>query len=154
MKAGTPPPEGPETACFGGTGRRLLGDFVGALPSVVLRGFNCVSTLAAQDAHEASDRVLLPAGRFHNLGQRHALGALHQRDDLGLLVAPLRSLAALLGCCARLCRLGLLASLRWLGLFGRLRWLASRLRLCGFLFGASCDDNRRGRASSLFLIRY
>src|ERR1700674_5978329 len=79
MKAGTPPPAGPET--------------VGTLPSVVLRGFNSVSTLAAQDAHEASDRVLLPAGRFQNLGQRRALGALHQRDDLGLLVAPLRSLA-------------------------------------------------------------
>src|ERR1700730_12933756 len=118
MKAGTPPSAGPETARFGGTGRRLLGDLVSTLPSVVLRGFDCVSSLAAQDAHEASDRVLLPAGRFQNLGQRRALGALHQRDDRGLLVAPLRSLAALLGCCARLGRL------RLLGLFARLGWLA------------------------------
>jgi hypothetical protein len=35
-----------------------------------------------------ADGVFLPSGQFHDLGQRRTLGALHQGDDLGLLVAP------------------------------------------------------------------
>lgn len=33
-----------------------------------------LATLAAQDADETPDRVLLPSGGFHDLGERRALG--------------------------------------------------------------------------------
>jgi hypothetical protein len=41
--------------------------------------FDLLSALAAQDADEAPDRVRLPLRDGHNLRQRRALGALHQR---------------------------------------------------------------------------
>ena len=39
------------------------------LPRCVLRGFDLLATLAAQDADEPAHRVLLPAGGLHDLGQ-------------------------------------------------------------------------------------
>ena len=42
-----------------------------------------LATLTAQDAHKTAHRVLLPARRGHDLVERHTLGPLHQRDDLG-----------------------------------------------------------------------
>jgi hypothetical protein len=50
-----------------------------------------LSALAAKDADEAQDGVRLPASGFHDLAQRCALGALHHRDDLSLLIGEVRS---------------------------------------------------------------
>ena len=52
----------------------------------ILRGLNLLAALAAQSADETTDRVLLPARRFDDLGQARALCAFHQRDDFRLLV--------------------------------------------------------------------
>src|SRR5690349_15317115 len=65
----------------------LLRDLVPPFAGRVLRRFNRLSTLAAEDADEAANRVRLPAGRCHDLRQRSALGPFHHRDDLGLLVS-------------------------------------------------------------------
>ena len=67
----------------------LLCDFVRALSSGILRGLDGLASLAAQDAYEPTYCVLLPARRFHNLGQRCAFRPLHHGDDLGFLVALL-----------------------------------------------------------------
>ena len=57
-------------------------------------GLPTMAALAAEEAHEAAHGVLLPAGRFHDVGQSCALGPLPHRDDFGFLVAEPRSLIA------------------------------------------------------------
>lgn len=73
-----------------GVGRKLRGWLlhyaVAALPSGVFRGFDFLAALAAENADEAPHGVLLPARRFHDFRQRHALSALHHRDHVGLLI--------------------------------------------------------------------
>src|ERR1700681_267730 len=105
--------------------RRLPGDLVGPLPGGVLGRFDALSTLAAENADEPTNRVLLPSGSSHNLGQRGTFSALHHRDDLGLLIAAIGS-----------CTSGRLAGglLGGLDLLGRLPGCARSIRLlrCGF----------------------
>jgi hypothetical protein len=69
--------------------RGLLRDFVRARPGRVLRRLDLLAALSAEDAHEPADRVSLPTGRVNDRLQGCAARALHQRDDLGLLVASL-----------------------------------------------------------------
>jgi hypothetical protein len=70
--AATPPRRETEAALGCGTARWLLCDAVRALALGVLRGFDLVAALAAKDADEAADRVLLPVRRFDDLCERHA----------------------------------------------------------------------------------
>src|SRR5689334_20220613 len=72
--------------------RQLFSNLVRALPGCVLRGFALLTALSAEDTYEAADRVLLPACRFRDLGQRCTLRALHHRDYFCLFVG------ARLGC--------------------------------------------------------
>ena len=59
-------------AALGGLDRALLRDAVGSLPGGVLRGFDLLSALAAEDADEASNGVVLPARGVHGVDkQRH-----------------------------------------------------------------------------------
>src|SRR5580658_70249 len=53
----------------------LLADLVRALAVCALRRFDLLSTVAPQDADEASHSVGLPLGSGHDLCQRRALGA-------------------------------------------------------------------------------
>jgi TCP-1/cpn60 chaperonin family len=76
--------------------QQLLCDAIRAFARVVLRGFDLLTSLAAEDADEASHGVRLPAGNGHNLRQCYALGALHQRNHFGLLVGAVGFLAPLL----------------------------------------------------------
>jgi hypothetical protein len=64
----------------------LLFNLVRALVVSVLQGLDLLPTLAAENADKAADRVLLPACRFHDLGQRHTLRAFYHSDYFGLLV--------------------------------------------------------------------
>jgi hypothetical protein len=66
----------------------LLSDAIRALACGVLRGVDFLAALAAEDAHEAADSVLLPARGFHDLGQGRTFRTLHQGDHFGLLVGP------------------------------------------------------------------
>src|SRR5438552_16749693 len=88
---GTPPGPRPEAALGGLSVDWLLGHTVDPLARGILLRFDLQPALAAEDADEAPDRVLLPTGEFLNLGQARALGPLHQGDYLGLLVALARS---------------------------------------------------------------
>jgi hypothetical protein len=47
-------------------------------------------TLAAGDADEPADRVLLPNGRLNDIAERRALGAFRQRDHCGFPIATFR----------------------------------------------------------------
>src|ERR1700682_2127933 len=89
---------------------RLLRDAVHAVAGGVLLRFDLQPALAAEDADEAPDRVLLPTGELLNLGQTRALGPLHEGDYLVLLTALARN-----GLCC-----GLLGSLRRGGHFSAL----------------------------------
>jgi len=62
--------------------RGLLRDAVAALPGGVLRGFDLLAALAAQDADEAAHRVLLPAGGSGDFGEGRALGATLATDRI------------------------------------------------------------------------
>jgi len=94
---------------------------INAVDSFVFRGFDLLTSLAAEDADEAAHGARLPLCGCHDLRQRRALGALHQRDHFGLLVGAVRFRFA-----GRL--LGLTSLLRGgLGLLGG-RALALRLR--------------------------
>ena len=79
-------------ALYGDLGLRcvLLGDAIRAFPGLVLRGFDLLTSLAAQNANKAPHGVRLPARGFHDLGQCCAFGALHQRGYVGFLVAGVR----------------------------------------------------------------
>src|SRR5438874_9023040 len=46
----------------------LLRELVRPLPSGVLRRLDAQAALAAEDAHEPTNGMLLPPGGFHNLG--------------------------------------------------------------------------------------
>src|ERR1700682_2585040 len=132
--------------------RSSCADPIRAVARSVLKGFDFQPTLASQNAHEPPHGVLLPSSHLHNLGERHALRPLHHGDDLGLLVAALRSLARLLWCCGFLPRLGLLGRF---ALLSRFRALSNRLGLCCFLFGTTgLRSNRLSRAGALFIITY
>jgi hypothetical protein len=67
--------------------RRLLDDLIGPLTSRVFGRLDRVAALAAENAYEPAHGVLLPARRFHDLGQRSTVRASHHRNDLGLLIA-------------------------------------------------------------------
>jgi hypothetical protein len=54
-------------------------------------GFDFSRRLAAEDADEAADGVLLPARRLDDLRQCRPFGALHEGDHLGLLARSVRS---------------------------------------------------------------
>jgi hypothetical protein len=73
----------------------LLEDAIRALACGVLRGLDFLAALAAEDAHETPDRVLLPSGGFHDLVQRRTLRAFHHRGYFGLLVGARFSCAFL-----------------------------------------------------------
>src|SRR6266567_6168940 len=81
-----------------GSGLSLLVDAVRPLALGAPGRCDFFAALAAEQAHKATDCVLLPARRLPDLGQRRTLGALHHRDDLGLLVAAFVVVAALLAC--------------------------------------------------------
>src|SRR5579872_4767190 len=108
------------------TTRRLLGGFVRTIAGVVLGRLDRKASFAREQAHEAADGVRLPSRRFHNLGERSALRSLHERDDLGLLVAALGG-----GTCGLARGLRLSAAF---GLLGALGGFRARIRLrfgCG-----------------------
>src|SRR5215469_8131202 len=96
-------------------------DLVCPLAIGALSGFDLLGSLLSQDADKATDRVRLPGSGFHDLGERRAFCALHQRDYLSLSA---RALGLPLGLCflgaARLpCDLGFLGRLTLgLGLLG------------------------------------
>src|SRR5260370_25200802 len=81
-----------------GSGLSLLVDAVRPLALGAPGRFDFLAALAAQQAHKATDGMLLPPRRFHDLRQRRTLGALHHRDDLGLLVSAFALVAGLLAC--------------------------------------------------------
>jgi hypothetical protein len=70
----------------------LLCHTVGPLPGDVLGRIDLLASLAAEDTDKSTDRMGLPRGRFHDLGQRRAPGAFHHGYDRGLLVAAMRVL--------------------------------------------------------------
>src|SRR5579872_619786 len=116
----------PAAAIRKGTIRRLLDGFVRTIAGVVLRRLDFKASFARKQADEAADGVRLPSRRFHNLGERSALGSLHERDDLGLLVAALGGGACGLSRGPRLSAA--------FGLVGALGGFRSRIRLrfgCG-----------------------
>jgi len=124
-EAGTPPPALTGSGVWTAVARELTWRSCRPAPRRRSSKIRSSPPFAAQDAHEAPDRVLLPARGFHDFGERGALGSLHHRDDLGLLVAALALVGRLLG------RSGLLASLGFLGGFracGGLLRLRSRVR--------------------------
>src|SRR5262245_13877863 len=69
-------------AAFGGRSGCLLGDLINLFAGAVLGGHDLLTALAIENAHEAADRVLLLAGGFHDLGERHPLGAFSQGRKL------------------------------------------------------------------------
>src|SRR5258708_1559379 len=77
--------------------RGLLCDAVRPLARSALGRLNRLAAFAAEDGYEGPDRMFFPTSRCDDLRKGHALRPLHHRDDLGLLVAALALLAALLG---------------------------------------------------------
>jgi hypothetical protein len=90
-KARTPPRRGPEAAQERNLARMATSLYGSCAPGRRSSTTQSSAIFAAEDADEAAHRMLLPAGRFHDLGQGHALGALYHRDHvrfLGQELAP------------------------------------------------------------------
>ena len=64
----------------------LLGDTLGAFPSVVLRGLDLLAPFATEDADKAPYAVRVPLRSGHDLGQCRAFGAFQHRDNFRFLV--------------------------------------------------------------------
>src|SRR5947209_1935495 len=72
----------------------LGSDAVVALPGRVLRRLDLLAGLAAENAHEAAHRMLLPSRCPNDLIEADAVGPQHHCDHLGLFVVRLWGRAA------------------------------------------------------------
>ena len=77
MTQATTPPWREPAAALGRNGLGgLLRDLVDPLAGRALRGVDLLAALAAEDADETTDGVLLPPRDFDDFGQRRTLGTL------------------------------------------------------------------------------